>query len=128
VHAVYTCRALTPQQISDLLFAPDEVVVTKAPSSRCLNRMKLLFHSGFLRRTELPHLLAEGRKPFIYQLDRQGAEWVAQEEACDLEDLDWRPGETLEPALSRASLNNQYDPGGNRARHTPPRLYRGSLA
>ena len=93
VRAVYGYRALTAKQIADLLFVAADVHSTPAASSRCLHRLKLLFHHGFLQREELPHLLAEGRKPFVYRLDKRGAETLATLDEVMVEELDWRPGE-----------------------------------
>lgn len=91
LEAVYAYRTLTTQQISDLLFVPVERLLPSPPSSRCLHRLKLLFHHGFLHRDELPHLLREGRKPFLYQLDRAGAALLATWRQCAIQELDWQP-------------------------------------
>jgi len=88
---------LTTKQIHDLCFAPDSTIVTPLPNSRCLHRLKLLYQYGFLARSEQPHLLTEGRKPFVYQLDQRGAEWLARQAGSDMDNLDWRPGEALSP-------------------------------
>lgn len=95
VHAVYEYRALTTQQIFDLLFVPPGVQRLPSPSSRCLHRLKLLYHHGFLRREELPHMLAEGRKPFVYRLDKRGAELLALLDQSGVDELDWSPDEHL---------------------------------
>lgn len=93
VEAVYHYRALSTKQVSDLCFAPTDVVLPPAPSSRCLHRLKLLFHANLLQRVELPNLLQEGRRPFLYRLDKEGALLLANLKQCGLEELDWRPGE-----------------------------------
>ena len=122
MRSLYTYRALTTNQISDLHFAPWDPLTTPLPSSRCLHRLKLLYHAQFIARTEQPHVLAEGRKPFVYQLDRRGADWLALQENCEVTDLDWRPNETLSPlfldhllttnavriAFSRAAMRHGY--------------------
>lgn len=95
--SLYAYRALTTKQISDLHFVPAEVNPAPPPSSRCLHRLKLLFHYRFVARTEQPHLLTEGRKPFVVQLDKAGALWLAQQAECDVEELDWQPGESVSP-------------------------------
>lgn len=97
LHSLYTYRALTTNHISDLHFAPLELLKTPSPSSRCLHRLKLLYHAQFITRSEQPHLLAAGRKPFVYQLDRRGADWLALQQNCEVTDLDWRAHETLSP-------------------------------
>lgn len=122
VEVVYQYRALTTQQVSDLCFAPVSPNVTTAPNSRCLHRLKLLYQYGFLSRFEQPQILTEGRKPFVYQLDQRGAEWLARRAGCGMEDLDWRPGEMLSPlfldhllttnavrvAITRAARRHKY--------------------
>jgi predicted transcriptional regulator len=62
IQAVYAYRALTTDHIETLLFSP-------STHSRCLFRLKNLYHHGFLLRTEQPQSLTEGRKPFVYWLD-----------------------------------------------------------
>ena len=42
-------------------------------------------------------MLTEGRKPFVVHLDKAGAAWIAQQAECDVEDLDWQPGEAISP-------------------------------
>lgn len=95
LRAVYAYQALTTQQISDLLFAPVDVIMPPKPHSRVRHRLKGLYHHGLLSRHEQPHILAEGRKPFLYQLDRQGAEWLAHQEDGGTQALEWKPGEAL---------------------------------
>jgi len=97
LHSLYTYRALTTNQLSDLHFAPVAMLTPPPPSSRCRNRLKFLYHGQFVARLEQPHLLAQGRKPFVYQLDKRGADWLALQEGCEVADLDWRPNETLSP-------------------------------
>jgi len=95
LRAVYAYQALTTQQISDLLFVPVDVIMPPKPHSRVRHRLKGLYHHGLLSRHEQPHILAEGRKPFLYQLDRKGAEWLAHQEDGGTQALEWKPGETL---------------------------------
>lgn len=95
IRSVYEYRALTTTQISDLLFVPIEQRSRQTPSSRCLHRLKQLFQYGFLLRDELPHLLIEGRRPFVYRLDRRGAELLAMLDGCEVSELDWRSSEHL---------------------------------
>lgn len=88
VEAVYTYRALTTEQIARLFFAP-------STRSQCLLRLKLLFHHGVLKRGEQPQTMTEGRKPFVYWLDRNGAELLAIQRECELSELDWHPKQHL---------------------------------
>lgn len=97
LRAVYLYRALTTKQISDLLFVRPDMTENRLPSSRCVHRLKLLYHHGFLARHEQPQTLAEGRKPFLYQLDRRGAEFLGQREDGGIHALDWQPGEDVSP-------------------------------
>ncbi len=91
--AVHAYRALTTKQIQRLFFPASSDTQPTAINSRCLHRLKLLYHHRFLLRGEQPQLLAQGRKPFIYFLDRAGAELIARLAGCAVRDLDWRPGE-----------------------------------
>jgi Replication-relaxation len=78
----------TPQ-IDALFFATSERTATSRVSSRCLHRLKLLYHPGFLRRVEQAQTLSDGRKPLVYFLDWRGAHYLADLAKCDVKDLDW---------------------------------------
>jgi hypothetical protein len=93
IRAVYEYRVLTTNQIETLFFPRSTPSADKPVSSRCVYRLKLLFHGGFLKRGEVPHLLEEGRKPFLYFLDRRGAQLLSQLDDIEIADLDWRPGQ-----------------------------------
>lgn len=93
IRAVYEYRVLTTKQLSDLLFVPVDVLVPPPPNSRCLHRFKILYHAGLLQRFELPNLLTEGRRPFLYRLDKGGATLLAAVRQCPVEELDWGQGE-----------------------------------
>lgn len=95
LEAVYAYRTLTTKQLSDLCFVPMAVRKPPLPSSRCLHRLKLLYHYGFLKREELPTLLSEGRKPFVYRLDKAGAALLALLRQSTVEELDWRTDEAM---------------------------------
>jgi Replication-relaxation len=82
LETVYTYRALSSPQIATLLFAP----TTK---TWCDYRLKLLFHHGYLYRLEQPQLPSEKRKPYVYWLDRKGAEELATMREFSVKDLDW---------------------------------------
>ncbi len=81
---VYTYRALTTEHIEALCFSP-------TTRSKCKLRLKLLYHHGFLLRTEQPQSLIEGRKPFVYWLDKKGAELIAINEGIEFSEVAWRP-------------------------------------
>lgn len=93
LRAVYACRALTSHQIQRLFFPSRSGKRRKTISSRCLHRLKLLFHAAFLQRSEQPQLLAQGRKPFVYHLDRRGAELLAHLDEVPMQELDWHPND-----------------------------------
>jgi hypothetical protein len=56
-----------------------------------------LYHGQFILRSERPSYPSQGRLPFIYQIDRRGADWLALQEGCEVDELDWRPNESLSP-------------------------------
>lgn len=90
IQAVYDYRAMTTPQLDALFFSPErEQLDSGRVSSRCLHRLKVLFHAGFLRRVEQAQTLSDGRKPLVYFLDRRGAQYVAEAAGCELADLDW---------------------------------------
>jgi hypothetical protein len=76
-------RALTSYQIARLFFPS----AGDAPSARCLLRLRLLSAARYLRRIEQPSLLSEGRKPFVYVLDRRGADMLADHSGLALEEI-----------------------------------------
>lgn len=91
LQAVYEYRALTGEQIEALFFS-------RSARTQRNNRLKGLYHHGFLGRTEQPQSLTEGRKPFVYWLDMKGAELLALEYGCDVTELDWNPrGHVVKP-------------------------------
>ena len=85
--AVYTHRVLTAEPLTRLLFP------TKAGLTQCQHRLKLLFHHGYLHRTEQLTTASEGPKPLLYTLDQEGALAVATLLDKDLADLAWHPRE-----------------------------------
>lgn len=93
--AVYQYRALTTPQIERLFFTANEASeatrVTLKPNTRCQYRLQLLYHHEYLIRGEQPQKPSEGRKPFVYWLDKRGGQVV--EELLDGEQLDWNPRE-----------------------------------
>lgn len=77
-------RALTTEHIEALCFTP-------TTRSKCKLRLKLLYHHGFLLRTEQPQSLTEGRKPFVYWLDKKGAELIAINRGIEFSEVGWKP-------------------------------------
>jgi hypothetical protein len=89
LRAIYSYRALSTPQIDALFFAKGDRAEGSRVSSRCLHRLKLLFHAGYVRRKEQAQTLSDGRKPLVYFLDWRGARHVADLDECDVKDLDW---------------------------------------
>lgn len=87
--AVYRYRALTTPQIEKLFFSDNARGRAQKPNTRCQYRLQLLYHHRYLMRDEQRQKLTEGRKPFVYWLDKKGAQIV--EELLDGEELDWSP-------------------------------------
>jgi Replication-relaxation len=86
LETVYNYRALTSQQIFTLLFPP-------GVRNRAGQRLQLLFHYGYLRRVEQVYTASQPRRPFVYWLDRRGAQKLSSARGIDLAELDWRPRE-----------------------------------
>lgn len=91
--AIYRFRALTTPQVEALFFRADRREHQEGPkdkiNTRCQYRLQLLYQHGYLMRDEQPQKLTEGRKPFVYWLDKRGAEVMA--EHLDGQDIDWAP-------------------------------------
>jgi len=86
VRAVRDFRVLTTVQVEGLFFTP---TLSGKVNPRCQQRLKLLFHHGFLTRDEQPQKLSEGRKPLVYALDQAGDALLAETDGAD---LDWASG------------------------------------
>lgn len=84
IEKVKDFRALTTEHIEELCFTPQT-------RSKCKLRLKLLYHHGFLLRTEQPQSLTEGRKPFVYWLDKKGAELIAINRGIEFSKVAWKP-------------------------------------
>lgn len=90
--AVYRYRALTTKQVEKLFFSDGNAGgLSSKANTRCQYRLQLLYHHRYLAREEQAQKPSEGRKAFVYFLDKQGAQLV--EELLDGEELDWKPGE-----------------------------------
>jgi hypothetical protein len=85
LQAIYMYKALTTRQVELLFFPPDPNRQHTAPSSQCRDRLRLLFHAGFLQRKEQPW------KPLVYLLDRAGARLVAHRLGLTEPELNWIP-------------------------------------
>ena len=85
VNACYEYRALTTPQIQQLIFGQQE----RSAQVKCQQRLKLLFHHGYLHRDEQPTKLTDGRRPLIYFLDKKGAQFLAGCLDTKVSELDW---------------------------------------
>ena len=87
LQTLYTARYLTTPQIEKLFWPGDTTGRTKA----CQQRLRLLHYHGLVRRISLPIRRGEKPKPFVYALDRKGAELLVSELGTEPSSLDWRP-------------------------------------
>ncbi len=92
IEAVYTHRALTTDQVEDLFFASDPSL-RYGKKTWCQNRLKLLYHNGFLFRDEQPRKMTDPRKPFVYFLDEKGAQALCEYLGLEPEEINWQPDE-----------------------------------
>lgn len=90
VKEVYKHRVLTAYQIYDLIFSPEKPGPPRNGISRCRHRLKLLFHSGYLARTEQPSIKSENR-PYLYMLDRKAVPLLAEIFQVFPEKIEWKP-------------------------------------
>lgn len=86
---VYYYRLLTAHQIEAILFHPS--TTPRGLKTQCQRRLQLLYHHAYLDRIQLPVLIGEGRKPFVYGLDRRGVKLVATEFAVSQSAVNWHP-------------------------------------
>lgn len=86
---VYYYRFLTAHHIEALLFHTSSA--SRGLKTQCQRRLQLLYHHRYLDRIQLPVLIGEGRKPFVYGLGRQGVHVVATELAIMRATLDCHP-------------------------------------
>ena len=85
----YDYRAVTADIVEMVLFPPKQG--HDAPvSSRCLHRLKLLFHHGFLARHAQPLVMGR-RGVFVYTLDERGGSLLAEMLDMPPAELDWKP-------------------------------------
>lgn len=80
---------MSTRQIDMLLFPTKNMTDRSRVSSRCLHRLKILFHAGYVRRTEQAQTLSDGRKPLVYSLDGPGARYVADLTKKTVKELKW---------------------------------------
>jgi hypothetical protein len=90
LETLYTARYLTTQQIQALFWRPLQGG-TWGPVKACERRMRLLYTNGLVRRIEQPVKRGEGPQPYIYALDRRGADILVVERGIEPHDIDWKP-------------------------------------
>lgn len=90
LQAIATYRALSTPQIEALFFAPPGELAA-ASSTRCQQRLKLLYHHGLVDRYEQVTSIIEGRKPLVYFLTAKGAELIAESLKPAAKEETWRP-------------------------------------
>lgn len=86
IHTVYSFRAATAGQIEQLFFTHPKG--RPEINAVCKNRLRGLYHHGYLFRDEQPTKLSEGRKPLVYFLDKRGGEFLAEYLGTQ---IDWKP-------------------------------------
>jgi hypothetical protein len=86
LQALHTARYLTTPQIEKLFWRGGTVGRAKA----CQQRLRLLHQQGLVRRIALPIRRGDKPKPYVYALDRQGAELLVSELGIEPGEIDWR--------------------------------------
>lgn len=89
-NAVYEYRAMIASQIQQLLF-PARNGNMRSMLVQTQDRLKRLFHHGYLARDEQPVKLSEGRLPLVYFLEKKGASLLADQLGVEVGALDWTP-------------------------------------
>lgn len=103
VKAVYLYRALTTPQVELLLFPPLTPGAPVGRKTKCRERLQKLFHHGYLWRGEIPTVWTEGKKPFVYRIDKRALEWLPNLLGLEPEEIDWKPSERT---VSDSGLNH----------------------
>jgi hypothetical protein len=86
---IYFYRAVTAPMIEDLFFPSSQENGRDYTQTNCQYRLRLLYKNGYLLRTEQEQRLSEGRKPYVYFLNKKGTAVVAERLGCAVIDLDW---------------------------------------
>ena len=87
LHTLHTARYLTTPQVEQLFWSGG----TRGRAKACQERLRLLHQHGLVRRIALPVRRGDKPKPYVYALDRQGAELLVSELGVESDELDWRP-------------------------------------
>lgn len=86
LQALHTARYLTTPQIEKLFWRGSTMGRTKA----CQQRLRLLHEHGLVRRIALPIRRGDKPKPYVYALDRKGAELLVTELGIEPAEIDWK--------------------------------------
>jgi hypothetical protein len=86
VETVYDCRAATTNHVATAHFSPTTL-------TKCDERLRKLYHHGFLLRTEQPSSVFEPNKPLVYWIDRRGLELLAQIRGVNPSEIHWNPNQ-----------------------------------
>lgn len=109
LQAIWTARYMTTPQIQALFWRE-----TKGGQFGALKasqrRLRQLTQAGLLRRIEQPVRRGEGPRPFIYTLDRLGAQVLSQELGIEPDEADWKPKSAEEnyPFLQHLLATNDF--------------------
>lgn len=88
INACYEYRALTTPQIQRFFFTEGS---ERGRMVQCRERLKRLYHHGYLHRDERPTRLSDGRRSLVYFLDKKGAALLADYAGVETSALDWHP-------------------------------------
>ncbi len=87
LQTLHTARYLSTPQV-ERLFWPGN---TRGGTKACQERLRRLHQHGLVRRIELPIRRGDRPKPYVYALDRKGAELLVSELGVEPGELDWKP-------------------------------------
>ncbi len=68
----------------------------------CQQRLRLLYQHGLVRRIALPIRRGDKPKPYVYALDRKGAELLVTELGIEPAEIDWKTKSRDETAIMRS--------------------------
>src|SRR5256885_889625 len=97
-YTICQCGALTARQISALSFPPFQYPL-EVPNANCQYRLRLFREHGYLSHIEQPQIPSDGRKPYLYQLTKKGAQTLAFYLGCSVGDLPYRERDSRLSAL-----------------------------
>ena len=105
LYTLFKARYMVTPQIRQLFWH------TAGPGSlvACQRRLQRLTRHGLIRRIEQPVRRGEGSKPYIYALDKAGAEILSREIGIDPTEIDWKPKPAEENLLFMQHLLHTND-------------------